>query len=162
MIPEAEATGVLKEMYAHAMTPHGTVDNVMKVHSLRPQTMQGHIALYRSVLHHSDLTLSLCLLEIVASYTSILNHCTYSLTHHFTNARRLIGDDARADQIYAALSEHRPDRAFVDKELAILNYAAKLTTCVAEMQEDDVLALRYAGCDDGEILEVNQVVAYFN
>jgi uncharacterized peroxidase-related enzyme len=74
----------------------------------------------------------------------------------------IIGDDARADQIYAALSEHRPDRAFVDKELAILNYAAKLTTCVAEMQEDDVLALRYAGCDDGEILEVNQVVAYFN
>ena len=30
MIPEAEATGVLREMYDEAMTPHGTVDNVMK------------------------------------------------------------------------------------------------------------------------------------
>ena len=30
------------------------------------------------------------------------------------------------------------------------------------MTEADVTTLRDAGCDDGEILEVNQVVAYFN
>jgi uncharacterized peroxidase-related enzyme len=162
MIPEAEATGELKELYEKAMTPHGTVDNVMKVHSLRPQTMQGHVALYRSVLHHGDLTFPLWFLEIVASYTSILNRCTYSLTHHFMNVRRLIRDESRADEIYSALSEHRPEKVFAGKELAILIYADKLTTRVAQMQEDDVLALRNSGCDDGEILEVNQVVAYFN
>ena len=43
-----------------------------------------------------------------------------------------------------------------------LQYAAKLTTDVATMTEDDIKSLRVAGCDDGEILEVNQVVAYFN
>ena len=52
MIPENEATGILKDMHARAMTPHGTVDNVMKVHSLRPHTMHGHVTLYKSVLHH--------------------------------------------------------------------------------------------------------------
>ena len=162
MIPESEASGLLSEMYAQAMTPHGTVDNVMKVHSLRPLTMQGHVALYKSVLHNSDLTLPLYLLEVVASYTSILNKCDYSLTHHFMNVRKLLNDRGRSDEIYAALQEHRPQKIFKGKELAILKYAARLTTKVSTMREDDVLALRDAGCDDGEILEVNQVVAYFN
>ena len=162
MIPEAEATGVLKEMYAQAMTPHGTVDNVMKVHSLRPLTMQGHVALYRSVLHNPEFALPLWLLEVVASYTSILNRCAYSRTHHFANLRRLLRDDARADRIYAALHDHQPEREFVGRDLAVLRYAAKLTTDVANMHEEDVLALRRAGCDDGEILEINQVTAYFN
>ena len=162
MIPENEAAGVLKEMYAEAMTPHGTVDNVMKVHSLRPHTMHGHVALYKSVLHHPDITLPLWFLEVVASYTSIKNRCDYSFAHHFMNARRLIDNEQRADDIHAALQEGRPEAVFAGKELALLRYAAKLTTGVATMTEDDVTTLRNAGCDDGEILEVNQVVAYFN
>src|SRR5690606_21028863 len=36
MIPLEEASGTLKEMYALAKTPAGTVDNVMRAHSLRP------------------------------------------------------------------------------------------------------------------------------
>ena len=157
MIPEHEATGILKDMYARAMTPHGTVDNVMKVHSLRPHTMHGHVTLYKSVLHHPDITLPLWLLEVIASYTSINNKCEYSLAHHFMNARKLL-----EDEIYAALQAGRPEEVFAGKELALLQYAAKLTTDVANMAEADIEALRVAGCDDGEILEVNQVIAYFN
>ena len=93
MIPEDEATGELRKLYAEAMTPHGTVDNVMKVHSLRPHTMHGHVTLYRSVLHHPDITLPLWFLEVVASYVSINNDCRYSLTHHFMNVRRLLNDE---------------------------------------------------------------------
>ncbi len=162
MIPESEATGALREMYEHAQTPHGTVDNVMKVHSLRPHTMQGHIALYRSVLHHPDNTLPLWFLEVVASYTSMKNDCDYSLTHHYTNVRRLLNEEERADEIYAALQDGEPERVFSGKELALLEYAAKLTESVGSMEKSDIDALRAANCDDGEILEVNQVVAYFN
>ncbi len=162
MIPESEASGVLREMYDNAETPHGTVDNVMKVHSLRPHTMAGHVALYKSVLHHPDITLPLWFLEVVASYTSIKNRCEYSLTHHFMNARRLIDDDSRADQIYAALQDGEPERMFSGKELALLHYSAKLTTSVGDMRKQDIDALRRENCSDGEILEVNQVVAYFN
>ena len=162
MIPEDQATGELRQMYEKAKTPHGTVDNVMKIHSLRPQTMQGHITLYKSVLHHSDIVLPLWFLEVVASYTSIRNSCDYSLTHHFMNVRRLLSDDDRADEILAALQAHKPELVFGDKKLALLRYAEKLTTQVAHMMRSDIEALREAGCDDGEILEVNQVVAYFN
>jgi uncharacterized peroxidase-related enzyme len=162
MIPEAEATGELKEMYARAMTPHGTVDNVMKVHSLRPPTMNGHVALYRSVLHSETLTTPLWFLEVIASYTSILNSCAYSLTHHFRNVRQLLADEPLAERIRTALEQRLPEKVFSGKELAALKYAEKLTLEVGRMEEEDILRLRRAGCDDGEILEFNQVVAYFN
>jgi uncharacterized peroxidase-related enzyme len=162
MIPENEATGVLRELYDEAMTPHGTVDNVMKVHSLRPQTMHGHVTLYRSVLHHPDITLPLWFLEVIASYVSIKNDCAYSLAHHFMNVRRLLKDEERCDKILQSLQAGTPQDHFEGKQLALLGYAAKLTTDVARMEASDIDILRENECSDGEILEVNQVAAYFN
>ncbi len=162
MIPLEEATGKLKEMYDLALTPSGTVDNVMRAHSLRPHSMQGHLVLYRSVLHNPDNTLPFWFLEVVASYVSMTNRCDYSLTHHFANARRLMNDPARSQLVWDALQAAQPERAFSGKELAFLNYARKLTAHVGDMNRADWDALRAAGCEDGEILEVNQVCAYFN
>jgi uncharacterized peroxidase-related enzyme len=162
MIPLSEATGLLKTLYDKVTTPHGTVDNVMRVHSLRPHTMDGHVVLYRSVLHNPDNTLPFWFLEVVASYVSISNRCTYSLTHHWANASRLIADPVRAAQVRAALDAGQPALAFEGKERALLDYARKLTLAVGDMVRADIDTLRDAGCDDGEILEVNQVCAYFN
>ncbi len=162
MIPLDEATGELRKMYDLVMTPHGTVDNVMRVHSLRPHTMEGHVVLYRSVLHNKSNSLPLWFLETVACVVSMANTCEYSLTHHFDNARRLMQDDARAQAVYDALKANRPEDVFDGKELALLRYAHKLTVAPGEMVEQDVLDARQAGADDGEILEVNQVCAYFN
>ena len=162
MIPPEEATGLLEEMYRKVRTPHGTVDNVMRVHSLRPHTMDGHVTLYRAVLHNPDNTLPFGFLEVVASYTSILNRCDYSLTHHFANARRLMSDDARADAVFEALNARTPESVFDGKELALLRYTERLTLSVGAMEQADYKALKAAGCSDGEILEVNQVCAYFN
>lgn len=162
MIPLEQAQGPLAAAYEKVKTPHGTVDNVMKAHSLRPHTMEGHVALYRSVLHNPDNTLPFWFLEVVASYVSMLNRCDYSLTHHFANARRLMADAPRAQAVWDALQQRQPQRAFEGKELALLVYAGKLTTDVADMVKADIDALHAAGCDDGQILEVNQVCAYFN
>ena len=162
MIPDAEAPPALREMLDRVRTPHGTVDNVMRVHGLRPQTMQGHLALYKSVLHSKENALPFWFLEVAAVYTSIVNRCAYSLEHHFMNVRRLVDDDKRAYAIKAALDAGRPQDAFSGKELALLRYVAKLTARVADMQKSDIDEMRAAGCDDGEILEINQVCAYFN
>ncbi len=162
MIPDDAATGKLREMYDKVRTPHGTVDNVMRAHSLRPHTMEGHLVLYKSVLHNPDNVLPFWFLEVVASYTSIVNRCAYSFTHHFTNVRKLLRDEGRSDAILEALEARAPERVFGAKEAALLVYAAKLTENVAGMVAADIEALRTAGCDDGEILEVNQVCAYFN
>jgi uncharacterized peroxidase-related enzyme len=162
MVPVAEAIGPLKQAYDKVKTPHGTVDNVMRVHSLRPHTMEGHVALYRSVLHHVDNKLPLWFLECVAVTTSLVNRCDYSFAHHWTNARNLLGDERRADQILKALRAGAPERAFTGKELALIEYAQTLTRAPGEITRAVVDACRAEGADDGEILEVNQVCAYFN
>ncbi|MCH8895890.1 MAG: alkylhydroperoxidase, partial [Proteobacteria bacterium] len=50
---------------------------------------------------------------------------------------------------------------FDAREKAALNYARQLTASPGTINEAAVAVLRYAGCSDGEILEINQVTAYF-
>ena len=52
--------------------------------------------------------------------------------------------------------------AFSGKELAGLQYAETLTRDPAALTEQDIQEMRDAGFDDGEILEINQVTAYFS
>ena len=162
MVPEEQASGELAEMYELVKTPHGTVDNVMKAHSLRPHTMRGHVVLYRSVLHHPGNIVPLWFLETVAAYVSIINECAYSLTHHWRNAASLIGDPERAAAVRAALDEGAPEQVFSGKELELLRYAGKLTRSPGGIERADWDAMKEAGAEDAEILEVNQVCAYFN
>jgi uncharacterized peroxidase-related enzyme len=162
VISPPEATGFLKEMYDKVRTPHGTVDNVMQVHSLRPRTMDGHYVLYKAALHSKENSLPLWFLEAVGAYTSMINKCDYSFANHYHNARVLMADDARAERMRLAFAESRPEKVFHGKELALLRYAGKLTAHPQDMAEADILAIRSAGGTDEEILEVNQVCAYFN
>ena len=48
MLSDEMADNELKQALDEARTPHGTVDNVLRVHSLRPNTMKGHMVLYKS------------------------------------------------------------------------------------------------------------------
>jgi uncharacterized peroxidase-related enzyme len=162
MISDEEADGELARVLDLARSLHGAADNVMRVHSLRPHTMEGHLALYRSVLRHPATTLPDWFLEVVACYVSVVNNCAYSMSYHFDNVRRLLDDTERCDAIRAALRGRSPGECFEGRELALLQYAEKLTAWTGAMQEQDIDVLHDLGCDDGEILEVNQVVAYFN
>ena len=161
MLSVENATGSLKEAYDLAKTPAGTVDNVMRIHSQRPHTMVGHLTLYRSVLHHQDNTVPLWFLEAIGVFTSLLNNCEYSFKHHCTNMRRLLEDDERFASIETALRGQDPEAAFSGKELALMLYTEKLTISPGKVEEADVEAAKSAGATDGEILEVNQVCAYF-
>ena len=162
MIEDQDADPELLEVLKLARTPHGTVDNVMRVHSLRPNTMKGHVILYRAALHDDANTLPMWLQEVIGSYVSLLNDCHYSYANHWANAKHLLGDDAKADAAESALKNRKPEDAFDGKTLALLRYAQKLTLTPGEMVQDDVTALTDAGVDDGEILEANQIIGYFN
>ena len=162
MIADEDADPALLEVLKLARTPHGTVDNVMRVHSLRPNTMRGHVVLYRAALHDEANTLPTWLQETLSSYVSILNNCDYSFANHWANARHLIADDRRADKIERALNTRQPEQAFQGAELVLLKYAEKLTLTPGEMQQADIENLKSAGIDDGQILEANQIICYFN
>jgi uncharacterized peroxidase-related enzyme len=156
-----DATGRLKKIYARITGPTGQIDNIMAVHSLRPHTIEGHMALYKAVLHHPHNKNPKWLLEMLGVLTSHLNGCAYCVEHHFSGLKRLLGDDTRADAMRAAFESGTYDPALAGKELAAARYTRILTLDPVGMSEDDIRPLRKAGFDDGEILEINQVAAYF-
>ena len=160
-IAEAEAGGRLETLYKRVSGPDGRVDNIMRAHSLRPHSLEGHMALYKAVLHHRGNALERWLLETLGVYVSLLNGCGYCVEHHFEGLRRHLGDDARAGAIRQALEANAPQPALEAKHCTLVTYAGKLTRQPAEMAAQDVEMLRAADWDDGAILEVNQVVSYF-
>jgi len=162
MISDEDADQELLDTLQLSRTPHGTVDNVMRVHSLRPSTMRGHVALYKAALHDEANTLPTWLQETISSYVSILNNCDYSLANHWANASHLINDKKKAEAIERALHARRPQDALRGAELALLNYAEKLTLRPSEMLKSDIELLKAEGIDDGQILEANQIICYFN
>jgi len=161
-IPYDEAGPKLKKLYNRVISPEGKIDNIMQIHSLRPHSMAGHMALYKSVLHHAANTLPKWLLETCGVYTSILNACNYCVDHHFSGLKRLLNDDERANVMKEALESGELSTAFSKKEKAILDYTRELTLNLQGMQEIGLEPMRAAGLNDGEILEINQVVSYFN
>lgn len=160
-VPDEAASGRLKILYDRIRSPDGQIDNIMQAHSLRPHTMDGHMALYKQVLHHASNSLPKWFLEAVGFYVSVLNSCAYCAEHHFAGMARLIGDAARAEAIRAACEADDPAAAFEGAELAAMNYARALTRDTGSLSEANIVQLRDAGMDDGEILELNQVTAYF-
>ncbi len=161
-IPFEAATGKLRGLYARVTGPGNNVDNIMMMHSLRPHTMEGHMAIYKHVLHHRDNRVPKWFLEVLGVWVSSLNDCTYCVEHHFAGMKRLLGEDARADAIRAGITARDvTNLPLDDAQKAAMEYARKLTEHPSEMVEADVAVLRAAGWEDGEILEINQVTAYF-
>ncbi|WP_309571959.1 peroxidase-related enzyme [Deinococcus sp.] len=160
IVPYDQSHGKLRMLYDRVTGPGNNVDNIMLVHSLRPHSMEGHMALYKSVLHHTGNTLPKWLLELVGVYVSLLNRCAYCVEHHYGGLKRLLNDDGRAAALRATLESD--DLGGLDpREQAMLAYARALTLTPAETTAGHVHAMRGAGLSDGEILEVNQVTAYF-
>lgn len=162
-VPFAEATGKLKRLYDRVTGPNGNVDNIMMVHSLRPHSMEGHMAIYKYVLHHSGNTVPKWFLEVLGVWVSSLNDCAYCVEHHFSGLQRLLKDEGRGLAIRSAIEAR--DLSFApldDAQKQAMDYALKLTVEPSKLVETDVQALRDAGFDDGEILEINQVTAYFS
>ncbi|MFA6265085.1 MAG: alkylhydroperoxidase [Pseudolabrys sp.] len=163
-VPYAEAQGRLKSLYDRVKGPDDNVDNIMLAHSLRPHSMEGHMAIYKYVLHHSGNQVPKWFLEALGVYVSLLNGCAYCVDHHFSGMARLINDNTRADAIRKALDAGNFTGTFDEVQIAALNYAEALTRAPLDRGslKARLEAMRSAGLDDGRILEINQVVSYFS
>lgn len=158
-----DAEGKLKTLYDRVKGPGDNVDNIMMMHSLRPHTMEGHMAIYKYVLHHSGNTIPKWFLETLGVWVSSLNECGYCVEHHFCGLQRLLNNDPKANAIRAAIEARTLDHSPLDdRQKLAMEYARQLTETPAAMREIIVAELRAAGYTDGEILEINQVSAYFN
>ncbi len=162
-VPYEEATGRLRNLYDRVKGPDNNVDNIMMVHSLRPHSMEGHMAIYKYVLHHSKNKIPKWFLETLGVWVSHLNNCSYCVEHHFGGLKRLLGDDTKAHHLRVAIENNDISLAPLDeKQKLAMRYAELLNNSPSELTEKDITALRDVGFDDGEVLEINQVCAYFS
>ena len=157
-IHERDASGELAALYQRVGNPDGTVDNVMKVHALNPESLRTHFEMYVAALHKPS-PLSRTEREMVATEVSRLNGCEYCLHHHNLGLNRLLPD--RRHEAAENL-RHGDLDGLSDREVAMVLYARKLTCQPLEMREDDLQPLRKAGLDDRAILDLAQCIGYFN
>lgn len=162
VIRPEQAEGKLAEIYQRVRGPGGQVDNVLQIHSLRVHSMEGHMALYKAVLHHSGNCLPQWLLESLGVLVSLLNGCEYCVRHHSEGLKRLVkSQPGRYEALAAQLRSALPGPPFNPAELEALAYVRKLTLTPGEITREDLDLLRHRGFNDGEILEINQVASYF-
>ncbi len=55
VISEEDAAGDLAEQYSQLLEPWGGVDNILKIHSLNPASLQAHVLLYKTVMYGKSL-----------------------------------------------------------------------------------------------------------
>ncbi len=174
-IAPEHAEGRLAKVYGQAIDPElGRPANVLTVHALRPAILEAHLALYRRVVKATR-ELPWYEREAVATAVSACNDCRYCTVHHRVSLVRAL-DAARERQpdlpdgraVADALIRHVRAGAALDGEqvgprlAAMVPYALALTRAPGTMAPSHVDAVRAAGLSDCEILELNQVVAYFN
>ena len=158
-----KADAKLKALYDRVKGPNNNVDNIMMMHSLRPHTMEGHMAIYKYVLHHRDNTIDKWFLETLGVWVSTLNKCEYCVEHHFAGLKRLLNDAEKAAQIRSAIDTNKIEEAPLENcQKTAMEYARKLTHNPGSIREESIEKLRTYGYTDGEILEINQVCAYFS
>lgn len=76
-VDESQADGVLAELYNRSRDRRrNVVDNILKVHSLNPDSLADHLRLYRNVMH-APCGLSRAEREMVAVVVSDINGCHY-------------------------------------------------------------------------------------
>ena len=77
VIDEDEAEGELAEIYDKERMPQtGQVDNILKIHSLHPQTLRDHVQLYTTIMFGKN-GLTRPEREMLGAVVSAVNRCHY-------------------------------------------------------------------------------------
>jgi uncharacterized peroxidase-related enzyme len=161
-IEYSEADANLKRMYDRVKGPNNNVDNVLKIHSLRPHTLTGHMTLYKSVLHNSNNSLPKWYLEAIGVYVSYLNTCNYCVDHHYEGFSRLLDDDIKASLFKEAVQNNTLESFFDAKYFGGIIYARLLTLEHSKITKETINNLIDLGFSEAEVLEINQLASYFN
>ena len=75
-IDEREAKGSLKDQYSKLKEPWGGIDNILKIHSLNPESLAPHVQLYITVMFGKS-PIPRIDREMIALVVSSINQCHY-------------------------------------------------------------------------------------
>ena len=75
-IDERDADGALKRIYDEQHRQAGAVASILKIHSLAPEVLMAHLAIYHAAMHAPG-ELSRAQREMIAVVVSAANGCHY-------------------------------------------------------------------------------------
>ena len=157
MIEEEYATGELIEVYEKIKKERGKLSNILKIHSLLPNTMLTHLDFYMSIMF-SKSGIRRADKELIATVVSAANKCEYCVNHHAEALRAYWKNKDKVDLV--AKDFRQVD--LPEETMAVLEYAEKLTLHPGEMTENDIKQLRAFQFSDEQILSINLIINYFN
>jgi len=157
IIGPEQASGELAEVYDSVAKKRGKVGGVLQLHSLNPQSLTRHIDLYMTVMFGKS-PLRRQLREVLAVVVSCANRCQYCQTHHGEALNHFWKDEKRVQR----LKDNFRDADLSEAELALADYAWRLTREPSSISEDTVAAMRELGWSDRAVLDAALVIAYFN
>ena len=142
---------------AHINVPEG-VPGIRSLVMFRPETGQ-YLYELAEVLLRGESTLSPADRELIATYVSYRNNCTFCYSSHAAAARCLYEDDALiVDEVLRDMTE-APISA---KLKALLKIAGKVQILGKEVKQEDVDAARAEGATDREIHDAVLIAAAFS
>jgi len=75
-IDENDAAGDLKRIYEEQRRHSGALANILKIHSLAPEVLKAHLAIYHAAMHATG-ELSRAQREMIVVVVSVANGCHY-------------------------------------------------------------------------------------
>ncbi len=156
-VPAENATGTLKDAYDWQAKRLGAPTDYTQLGSLYPDLVMQRLQLYK-IVEACPSGLTPIERQMAALVTSVLNetpHCSSGLILKLESlgvTRRFL------DQVASNPQATRSGEARLD---AIMDYAVKLTRTPGSVSEADIAALRDVGLEDLEILDLNNMVAYY-
>lgn len=75
-INERDTDGSLKDQYAKLKDSRSGVDNILKIHSLNPESLDAHVQLYKTIMYGKS-PIRRVNREMIAVLVSSINQCHY-------------------------------------------------------------------------------------
>ncbi len=128
----------------------GSVPNLFRLAGVSPTALEGYLGLFGAL---GKGRLPAATRERVALAVAQINGCNYCLSAHTYLGKNLAKlDDAEIDA-------NRAGRSNDAKADAAVRFAVKVTNARGRVDGEDLRAVRDAGYDDGQIIEIVQHVA---
>jgi uncharacterized peroxidase-related enzyme len=157
-VPDAATLDAdLKAIWEKCVEKLGFVPNVYSAYSLRPQRLRNFMQMYNEIMLAPS-GLSKLEREMVAVVVSSANRCYYCLVAHGAAVRRLSGDAELGEMM--ALN-YRVAK-LPARQRAMLDFAWKLTTTPALVDDADRAGLRKHGLSEEDIFDLAETTAFFN
>lgn len=135
----------------------GMVPNVLKSYAFDIDKLNAFTGMYNDLML-ADSGITKLEREMIAVVVSSINKCFYCLTAHGAAVRAMSGDPMLGEQLVMNYRVADLDA----RQRAMLDFAAKMTTSSAEIDEADRAALRQVGFSDRDIFDIAGVAGFFN